>query len=381
MSLREKIINFIKKEIVLIIAMVLAVASSFLVPPDREYLGYIDIDTLIVLFCLMAIVAGIKETGAFDKLAGRMLCKVKTVRQMMFMLIILCFCFSMLITNDVALITFVPLTLALFGTQDKKIRERWIVPTVVLQTVAANLGSMLTPIGNPQNLFLYGKSGISFGKFMGIMLPYALLAFVLILAAVFVMIGKKNETLSVARSEKAEQTDCRKLLLYLLLCVPALLSVVHILDNRILLVIVFVTVMLFDRKVLAGVDYFLLLTFAAFFVFIGNMGRLPFFRDFLSGIIEGREMLTSVLTSQFISNVPAALLLSGFTSDYRALMIGTNIGGLGTLIASMASLISYKLITGENPECRGRYTRVFTMVNVAFLVIMILICTEWPAGI
>ena len=370
-KVRENVLNFIKREMVLSIAVILAVVSLFLVPPDKKYMEYIDISTLAILFCLMAIIAGIKETGAFDTLAKSMICKVKNIRQMTIVLVLLCFFFSMVITNDVALITFVPFTLVILQNQTKEIRKRWIVPIVVLQTVAANMGSMLTPIGNPQNLYLYGKAGISCFTFVMIMLPYTIVAFACIVLFIFGISRKKNEKLVAAQSEKGKISDYRKLVLYLILWIPTLLTVAKILDDKILFVIVLVTVIFFDRKILTKVDYSLLLTFAAFFIFIGNMGRFPAFCSFLSFIIEGREVMTAVFASQFISNVPAALLLSGFTGDYQSLMIGTNIGGLGTLIASMASLISYKLVTRENPEIRGNYMREFTIMNVLFLGAML----------
>lgn len=373
MQFTKQVINWVKKETVLTIAIILAILSMFFVTPDQQYLKYIDVKTLVILFCFMAVIAGMTQIGVFAWLAGGMLKRVKNIRQLLFLLVMLCFFFSMLITNDVALITFVPLTLVILQTQDKKIKEKWLVPTVVLQTVAANMGSMLTPIGNPQNLYLYGQSNMSCLKFMGIMLPYTVLAFLLLIVLIFIISRKSKDVLRVDSSDKGKPIEKKKLVLYLALCIPLFLTVLRCLDYRILFVIVLLLVGGFDRKIFARVDYSLLFTFVAFFIFIGNMGRMTAFSSLLSRVIEGREVMTGVFASQIMSNVPAALLLSGFTSDYKALMIGTNIGGLGTLIASMASLISYKLVTRENPFIKGKYMVTFTVVNVLFLGVMMLI--------
>lgn len=373
MQLTKQVINWVKKETVLTIAIILAILSMFFVTPDQQYLKYIDVKTLVILFCFMAVIAGMTQIGVFAWLAGGMLKRVKNIRQLLFLLVMLCFFFSMLITNDVALITFVPLTLVILQTQDKKIKEKWLVPTVVLQTVAANMGSMLTPIGNPQNLYLYGQSNMSCLKFMGIMLPYTVLAFLLLIVLIFIISRKSKDVLRVASSDKGKPIEKKKLVLYLALCIPLFLTVLRCLDYRILFVIVLLLVGGFDRKIFARVDYSLLFTFVAFFIFIGNMGRMTAFSSLLSRVIEGREVMTGVFASQIMSNVPAALLLSGFTSDYKALMIGTNLGGLGTLIASMASLISYKLVVRENPFIKGKYMVTFTVVNVLFLGVMMLI--------
>lgn len=373
MQFTKQVINWVKKETVLTIAIILAILSMFFVTPDQQYLKYIDVKTLVILFCFMAVIAGMTQIGVFAWLAGGMLKRVKNIRQLLFLLVMLCFFFSMLITNDVALITFVPLTLVILQTQDKKIKEKWLVPTVVLQTVAANMGSMLTPIGNPQNLYLYGQSNMSCLKFMGIMLPYTVLAFLLLIVLIFIISRKSKDVLRVDSSDKGKPIEKKKLVLYLALCIPLFLTVLRCLDYRILFVIVLLLVGGFDRKTFVRIDYSLLFTFVAFFIFIGNMGRMTAFSSLLSRVIEGREVMTGVFASQIMSNVPAALLLSGFTSDYKALMIGTNIGGLGTLIASMASLISYKLVTRENPFIKGKYMVTFTVVNVLFLGVMMLI--------
>lgn len=367
------VLNWIKKETVLTIATILAVISMFFVMPDRQYIDYIDVKTLVILFCFMSVVAGMTNIGAFAWLADRMLCRVKSIRSLVSVLVMLCFFSSMLITNDVSLITFVPLTIAVLNTLDKEIKDKWMIPIVVLQTVAANMGSMLTPVGNPQNLYLYGISGMECTSFISIMLPFTGIALALLIVFILVLdSGTGSGQLTVASSHKMVIIHKKKLILYLALCIPLFLTVLRCIDYKILFVIILLGVGIFDRKVFVKVDYSLLFTFVAFFIFIGNMGRIEAFSSLLSDVIKGREVITAALSSQIISNVPAALLLSGFTSDYKSLIIGTNIGGLGTLIASMASLISYKLIIRDNPYIKGKYMIMFTWVNILFLVLMLM---------
>ena len=371
--------NWCKKEAVLSVAVILAVVSSFFVHPDKEYLGYIDFRTLAILFCLMAVMAGLQQIGLFGYVAEKLLKLVKHVRGIIFILIMLCFFSSMLITNDVALITFVPFTFIVLKMILGERAEKLIVPVVVMQTIAANLGSMLTPIGNPQNLYLYGKTSMNFGSFIGFMLPYTVIAFILLTAwcLLFPYKGEKQAALQLVK-ETSLVTYKRQLTVYGVLFVLCLLTVAHILSYEVTLLAVLVVVFLLDKNVLGKVDYALLLTFVGFFIFIGNMGRIPAFHAFIQEIITGNEVLTSVIASQFMSNVPAALLLSGFTNQYELLIIGTNLGGLGTIIASMASLISFKYIGKEYRNLRGKYLIYFTVANVLFLFVFLTIMrTVW----
>lgn len=369
----EKIVHFLKKEIVLTIAFVLAVVSMFFVHPDSAYIEYIDFRTLSILFCLMAVMAGFQEVGVFRMVAEKLLKKVSGVFGLVFILVMLCFFFSMLITNDVALITFIPFTFIVLNLLGDTMERRLIIPVVVMQTIAANLGSMLTPIGNPQNLYLYGKSGYSFGAFIFLMLPYAAVAFVL-LTIYCLSLGKKgtgDNSISVSFStETVLKGKEAAILRYATLFVVSLLVVIHVIPYTVALAIVILMLAIFDRGLFGKIDYALLLTFIGFFVFIGNMGRVPVFNKFLADIIDGNEVLTSVISSQVISNVPAALLLSGFTDNIKDLIIGTNLGGLGTLIASMASLISYKFVANSDKCTKGAYIRSFTVWNVIFLAVL-----------
>lgn len=366
----NRIFAFIKKEVVLCVASVLAILSMFVIPPDISYIDYLDLRTLSLLFCLMTVMAGFQSLGMFEWIAKNMLKKAGNLRQLMMILVFLCFFFSMFITNDVALITFVPLTLSVISMLKDQNKEKWLIVIVVMQTIAANLGSMLTPIGNPQNLYLYGRSGLSMGAFLQIMLPYTVISFALLSVWILLYSRKNNIPLQAALSQSDQPFDGKKLILYSILFVLSLLSVAHITDYRIVLCMTIILVLFFHKDVLKKVDYTLLLTFAAFFIFIGNMGRIPAFASLLQTIVAKEEVLTAIFTSQFISNVPAALLLSGFTDAHKALIIGTNLGGLGTLIASMASLISFKYIVSHDSAKKGIYFRLFTVSNIIFLIIL-----------
>ena len=366
----RKCIAFVKKETVLSIALILAVISSLIILPDAEYLDYIDFRTLGILFSLMAVMAGLQKIGVFGRIAGKLLEKVKSIRALVLILVLLCFFFSMVITNDVALITFVPFTFTVLKMTGAEQVKKLAVPVVVMQTIAANLGSMLTPIGNPQNLYLYGQSGMGLGEFVWMMLPYSVLSLVLLIIWCFF---QKGGTVSVGAMTGKDSVSAhtKELAVYLLLFVCCLLTVARVVPCGITIILVIAAVLRVDRQVLARVDYALLMTFVGFFVFIGNMGRIPAFSSFLESMIAGHEVMTAVISSQVISNVPAALLLSGFTDNYPALIVGTNLGGLGTLIASMASLISFKYMGQEDKERKGAYMIYFTAANLILLIILL----------
>ena len=377
----QKLVNFVKKEVVLVVAVVLAFGSMFFVTPDVAYIEYIDFRTLSILFCLMAVMAGLQQMGVFREIAEALLNKVSRIWQLVLILVMRCFFFSMLITNDVALITFVPFTFIILELLGEEVSKKLMIPVVVMQTIAANLGSMFTPIGNPQNIYLHGISGMNIGNFLLLMLPYTFVSFVL-LAVYCLYLGRKCEKGDTSASLQSFrnmtththlQGGTRDIIRYLLLFALSLMTVAGRIPYPVTLGIVLVEMLLFDRKLFAKIDYALLVTFVGFFVFIGNMGRVAAFRDFLQGMMEGNEVMTAVVSSQVISNVPAALLLSGFTDNYEALIVGTNLGGLGTLIASMASLISYKYVVKENKCRKGAYFGFFTVANVVFLVLLLLI--------
>lgn len=363
------IIQFIKNETVLSIAAALAIVSSFFVTPDAQYISYIDFRTLSLLFCLMAVVAGLQKTGVFSLFAENLLKRIHSVKGLTLILVMLCFFFSMFITNDVALIAFVPLTFAVLDMLGSDVKRENIIFIVVMQTVAANLGSMLTPIGNPQNLYLHGISGLGIGEFVAIMLPYTAVSFTLLAACS--MLRKSGSNININFAEKRRIFGKGKTAVYTAMFALCLLTVARLVDYRITLAVVIAITAITDYKIFAKVDYTLLITFIAFFIFIGNMGRIPIFNNYIKSVIDNYECMTGILSSQLISNVPAALLLSGFTDNLKPLIIGVNLGGLGTLIASMASLISFKFIGRENKSIRGKYLLYFTVVNVVFLAILI----------
>ena len=373
----RKIVNFAKKETVLFAAVLLAFGSMVCVPPDMQYLSYIDYRVLALLFCLMTVMEGFKSTGFFAAVAGKLLEKVKTFRQLYLVLVFLCFFTSMWITNDVALLTFVPFTVLVLRMTGL---EQEMIPVIVLQTIAANLGSMTTPVGNPQNLYLYSISGMGIGAFLQIMGPLTLISAGLIFLICLIhkdfpirqgMLGKE-----IVGVRKAGENQVLAVLFFI-----SLLSVFRILSWQLLLLIVLVSCMGIkafckEKYLPLEADFGLLLTFVAFFIFIGNMGRICAVREVLSQVLNGRELLISFLCSQMISNVPAAILLSGFTQEYRGLLQGVNIGGLGTLIASLASLISYKFFAAESEQTpaagtRGRYMLTFTIWNVGMALVLL----------
>ena len=364
----NRISNFIKKEAVLCIALGLAVLSVFWQPVDREYLEYIDWDTLMLLFCLMAAMAGFQRLGVFQRIGDALLAAVTNTRSLLLILCFLPFFFSMFITNDVALITFVPFGMIVLQMCGK---EKLVIPLVVLQTIAANMGSSLTPIGNPQNLYLYSKSGAKVGDFLLWMLPYTLVTGICIWLAV--LFQKKEQVDYKPEKSGAVWGKKRKFyfISYAVLFLFCLLSVAKVLPPLVLFLMALAFFLVADRKILWCIDYALLGTFIGFFIFIGNLGRLPAFRDFFAGILTGHETLAGVISSQVISNVPAALLLSGFTDKWESLVVGTNLGGLGTLIASMASLISYKQMVRQYPGLKGKYFLYFTLGNVGMLLILL----------
>lgn len=358
-------IEFCKKETVFVVAVLLAVFSAFLVPPSGEYLDYIDFRVLALLFCLMLLVAGIKEQGVFQRMGEGLITGVKDVRQLELVLTGLCFFSGMFITNDVALITFVPFALEILSAAGL---EKRIMKVVVLQTIAANLGSMLTPIGNPQNLYLYSLTGMGLMEFILFMLPLTLLSMVILL---LVILAGKREAVKADMQRSKEKADKKKLILYLGLFVLCMGTVIRILPWQISLLAVCVTGVFAFRNLFARADYCLLGTFLGFFIFVGNMQRLPAVSELLEKLLAGRELFLGVIASQIISNVPAAMLLSGFTKDYKALLYGVDIGGLGTLIASLASLISYKYVCRIPGIGKGRYLGVFTFWNLLFLAILL----------
>ena len=367
-----KLIAFFKKETILCVAGLLAVISMAWIPPDGEYMGYINWQVLVLLFCLMSVMGGLQALGIFNAIANTLLHWANGLRQLTLLLVMLCFFFAMVVTNDVALITFVPFTILLLQMADL---TGEMIPILVLQTIAANLGSMLTPIGNPQNLYLYTVSGMSPADFVLTMLPLTLLSlFLLVLCCMLTKdVPLSGQMLPPIQGEAFSMREKVTLSALLMLFAACLMTVFHVMPYWTVLGISLVWFVFFERDVLGKVDYSLLITFIFFFVFIGNMGRIPAMRDTIASILAGREMIVSFLCSQIISNVPAAVLLSGFTDHWKDLLLGVNIGGLGTLIASMASLISYKFFVQANEKAKGKYLKHFTIMNILFAIPLLVV--------
>jgi Na+/H+ antiporter NhaD/arsenite permease-like protein len=364
-SVRAWIAEFFKRETVLVIAWGLALVSMFFIPPSTAYVGYMDFKVLGCLFALMLVVAGFSRINLFNQLAYQMLVRVRSPMQVSAVLVGITFFSSMWITNDVALITFVPFTLVVFGLSGN---QKPILLTIVLQTVAANIGSSLTPVGNPQNLYIYSYYHMAGGEFFAIMLPLVL-AGVVLLFLLLLFLHSPDNVFSL-QLKPPEVIVPLHLVRYLVLFTIALLAVFDIVPWYLAVLMVALGA---QWRLIKEVDYSLLLTFVGFFIFVGNMGELAAVRQFLERLLVGRVFLTSLLASEIISNVPATLLLSHFTDDARQLLLGVNAGGCGTLIASLASVISFKLYAKFNPQGTGRYLGVFTLVNFAFVVLFIIV--------
>lgn len=363
------IVKFIKRETVLCIAFAAALISMIFVPPNADYLGYVDWSTLGLLFCLMAAVQGFGSIGAFRKLSGVLTRRFRNTRTLGAALSLMCFFLAMLVTNDVSLITLVPLTITLF-----RCRPEVTIRTVVLETAAANLGSMTTPMGNPQNLYIYSHYQMPLGEFFRTMLPPTVISLVIIALSALLIPSQELEP-AIRESASGSRSGKLRVVLYSVAAAASLCTVVRLLDWRISLVITLACVLIADRRVLARVDYALLGTFVCFFVFVGNISAIPAVKGFISGIVTGRELLVGAALSQVISNVPCAVMLSGFTENAGQLMLGVDIGGLGTLIASLASLISFKLYCASEEARKGRYFLEFTIYN--FAVLAVLLAAQW----
>lgn len=358
--------NFIKKETVLCVAAACAIATMFIVPPDREYLHYIDFRVLCLLLCLMAVVAGLKGIGLFHWLTCQLLERIKSGYVLSVTLVLLPFFSSMFVTNDVALIIFIPFTLMLLQQLGYR---RSIIPVTVFQTIAANLGSMATPVGNPQNLYLYAFYNLGIGEFFSVVLPLTAVSLIALTAASIPLLPKNLQKQDM---EKTDIASTRKLLIYMALFVLCLLTVFRVIPYLLTTSITVIVLFLADRKLLKEIDYMLLLTFVCFFTVSENLGRVDGIRIFLQQLLQANTLLTAVGTSQIISNVPAAVVLSGFTDQWQQLLTGVNIGGLGTPIASLASLITIKFYMGWPGSRIGRFIAYFTAANIIALAILLL---------
>ncbi len=362
----ENLRIFFKKNFVMFAAFFAAVITSFIVPPDREYIGYFDFKTLSCLFCVLAVVCALKNIGFFYAIAKKIVRYCKNAKISILVLVYITFIGSMLIANDMALLTFLPLGFFVLRSTGK---EKYMAFTFIMQNIAANLGGMLTPFGNPQNLYLYTRYDIPNLEFMGIMLLPFGVAVILITLCCLAFV--KTEPLYIEDEEIKLPVD--RTALYLVLFLISILIVFRGIPYQVGLVIIPAVLFFTDRKALCMVDYPLLLTFVFFFVFAGNMSRIDAVREVFSALLEKNTLLFSILSCQFISNVPSAILLSQFTENYRELLVGVNIGGTGTIIASLASLITFSEYTRHNPGKAGYYLGLFSAFNFGFLLILTIV--------
>ena len=358
------IIKFIKKNVVLVIAIVAASVTSIIVHPDSEYLSYFDLKTLTCLFCVLAVVCAFKNINFFYILALKIVKTFKNLRMSILVLVYITFIGSMLIANDMALLTFLPLGYYVLTTAKK---QKYMAFTFIMQNIAANLGGMLTPFGNPQNLYLYSFFNIPNYEFLQIMFPPFIIAIAMItICCMFV----KKEPLLI--KEEPTEWKPKRTVIYSILFAIAIAIVFRGIPYYYGLVIIPIALLFLDRKALKMVDYPLLFTFVCFFIFAGNMARIEVVRDVFSYLLNQNTLVYSILSCQVISNVPSAILLSQFTQNYSALLVGVNIGGTGTLIASLASLITFREYTKNNPGKTGYYIAVFSAFNFGFLIILTL---------
>ncbi len=363
----QKIKAALKENVVLIIAIIAAVITSIIVPPDKEYLEYFDFKTLACLFSVLAVVCALRNIRFFYTLAKAIVRKFKNTKIAILALVYITFIGSMLIANDMALLTFLPLGYFILHTTGK---EKYLAFAFIMQNIAANLGGMLTPFGNPQNLYLYSKFNIPDGEFVSIMFPPFCVAILLITICCLVFV--KSEPMEI--QEKAAELPIPRVVIYLILFSLAILMVFRFMPYQIGLIVIIASLLILDRQALLQVDYGLLFTFVFFFIFAGNMGRIEAVRDFFSSLLQINTLIFSAMSCQVISNVPSAILLSRFTENYRELLLGVNIGGAGTLIASLASLITFKEYSKQDPKHTLSYVLKFTAFNFAFLIILVVFC-------
>ena len=361
--LTEALLHWMRKNVVLCIAALAALITSCIVPPDAAYLEYFDLKTLTCLFCVLAVVCALKNVKFFTILARKIVDCTGNLRMATLALVYITFIGSMLIANDMALLTFLPLGYFVLSSTGK---EKHMAFVFIMQNIAANLGGMLTPFGNPQNLYLYTYFNIPTGEFMRIMLLPFLAAIALITLCCLFM---PREPLAITE-ECPYRLQKKPTALYLVLFALSIVIVFRVIPYVIGLVVIPLVLLFADRKALRAVDYPLLLTFVCFFIFAGNMARIPAVSDLFSTLLEKNTLVVSALSCQVISNVPSAILLSKFTADYPALLLGVNIGGAGTLIASLASLITFREYTSHNPGKAGRYLLLFSLFNFGFLIVL-----------
>jgi Na+/H+ antiporter NhaD/arsenite permease-like protein len=361
------VMPWIKRNVVFVIALIAAIISSFFVLPDKNYLGYFDFKTLTCLLCVLSVVCAFRNIFFFEIIAKIIVSRFRNLRSAIIALVYITFIASMLIANDMALLTFLPLGFFVLKSTNK---SQYMAFTFIMQSIAANLGGMLTPFGNPQNLYLYSYFNIGNIEFLKIMfIPFIISILLITVCCLFV----KPEAL-VIKDEEEKRLPVWRTIIYSFLFIFSIIIVFRFVPYYYGLVIIPLAILILDKKALMSVDYPLLLTFAAFFVFSGNMARIDFFREFFSSIVQKYTLLAGTISCQLISNVPSAILLSKFTTNYPQLLVAVNIGGVGTLISSLASLITFREYTKNNPGKTLFYIKKFSLYNFGFLLVLLFIC-------
>ena len=363
----KRFIAILKTNAVMLIAMTLAIVTMIIIPPDAEYLSYFDFKTLTCLMTVLAVVCALRRVRFFYTVAEKIVKNFKNARIAVLALVYITFIGSMLIANDMALITFLPLGYYVLISSGK---EKYMCVTFILQNIAANLGGMLTPFGNPQNLYLYSRFNIPDGEFMLIMLPPFLLAIAMITVSVLIFV--KPEPIEFSGIER--RLPKARIAIYLVLFAFAILCVFRFIPYQAALIAIPIAILIMDRRALLDVDWGLLLTFVFFFIFSGNMSRISAVRELFVLLLDKSVLLVSTLSCQFMSNVPTAILLSQFTDNYKELLLGVNIGGCGTIISSLASLITFREYVSHNKGKGGKYLLVFSAFNFTFLAVMLAFC-------
>ncbi|WP_082603612.1 SLC13 family permease [Limosilactobacillus equigenerosi] len=371
----NRILTFCKKQVVLSISFVLAVLSCFITPPSKRYLSYIDYRTILLLFSFMCVISGLRRLGIFDKMSNYLLTKVRNEKSVAIVLVLMSFFLAMFLTNDITLITLVPLTIIIFSseaTEMKREQKKLLVITLVIESLAANFGGMCMPFGSPQNMYLYSFFNMSMLHFFSTMLPFAIPGIIILIILVsFVNYDNSIEDHKMNNLPKPQSSTAgmHKLIIFLILFIISIAAVARLIDYLIATIIVLVITCILDIKALNKVNYVLLFTFIFFFIFIGNISNIHLLESVIRNSIHQHEVLASILTSQATSNVPAAILISKFTMNGTGILIGTNIGGMGTLIASMASLITYQLLGAKYPDAKGMFIKYFSIYNFILLIV------------
>ena len=357
---RHTVTGFLKKNAVLCIAVLVALVTCFIVPPDKAYLDYFDFKTLTCLFCVLAVVCALRNIKFFTVLARKIVQLFKTAQSSILALVYITFLGSMLIANDMALLTFLPLGYFVLSSTGK---QKYMAFTFIMQNIAANLGGMLTPFGNPQNLYLYSFFEIPTGAFVLTMLPPFCISVFLITLCCLIFVKKEPLTIT----DEPMRLPKARTAVYGVLFALSIVIVFRFIPYFVGLIVVPLALLFLDRKALKQVDYGLLFTFVAFFIFAGNMSRIPAVQTVLGGLMQKNPLIVSALSCQVISNVPSAILLSQFATGWRELLVGVNIGGAGTLIASLASLITFREYTTKTHGRTGKYILLFSLFNFGFL--------------